>query len=228
MDKNTPMTTAVPVTPVSETPVPATPGPATRWGKGTRADSLSGREQILDAALRCYASEGVIKTTVEHVAREAKVSRTTVYRYFKNRDEVLSAVVLRESMQILQAMQEKLAHIEDLVEFLVEGMVFCLVESPKMPLYPYGFGEEGAVLTSRLSISSEEVAALGVALIQPFYDRAVARGTLRPGVEPLSLVEWVVRILLSYMVASGPSVKSADDYRRLFYVYLAPALRVET
>ena len=201
--------------------------PATRWGKGTRADTLSGREQILDAALRCYANDGVIKTTVEHVAREAKVSRTTVYRYFRNRDEVLSALVLRESMQILQVMQEQLAHIDDLVEFLVEGMVFCLVEAPKMPLYPYGFGEEGAVLTSRLSISSEEVLALGVALIQPLYDRAVARGTLRKGVEPLLLVEWVVRILLSYMVTTSPAIKSAEDYRQLFYVYLAPALRVE-
>jgi AcrR family transcriptional regulator len=201
--------------------------PATRWGKGTRADSLSGREQILDAALRCYASEGVIKTTVEHVAREAKVSRTTVYRYFKNRDEVLSAVVLRESMQILQAMQLQLAHIDDLVEFLVEGMVYCLVEAPKMPLYPYGFGEEGAVLTSRLSISSQEVLALGLEIIRPFYERAMQRGVLRASVEPVSLVEWVVRMLLSYMVTASPHITSADDYRALFYRYLAPALRIE-
>jgi AcrR family transcriptional regulator len=216
------MTTAVPAAP-EETDKE----PATRWGKGTRADSLSGREQILDAALRCYAREGVIKTTVEHVAREAKVSRTTVYRYFKNRDEVLSAVVLHESMQILQAMQTQLAHIDDLVEFLVEGMVYCLIEAPKMPLYPYGFGEEGAVLTSRLSISSEEVLTLGIELIRPFYEMAQQRGVLRESVEPVSLVEWVVRLLLSYMVAPSPNIKSADDYRELFYRYLAPALRVE-
>jgi len=206
---------------------PSIKEPATRWGKGTRADSQSGREQILDAALRCYAAEGVIKTTVEHVAREAKVSRTTVYRYFRNRDEVLSAVVLRESMQILQAMQTQLAHIDDLVEFLVEGMVFCLMEAPKMPLYPYGFGEEGAVLTSRLSISSEEVLTLAIELIRPFYERAMQRGVLRASVEPVSLVEWVVRLLLSYMVAAGPNTKTADDYRELFYRYLAPALRVD-
>lgn len=221
MDNEKDMTTAVPTAP-SETDK----DPATRWGKGTRADSMSGREQILDAALRCYAREGVIKTTVEHVAREAKVSRTTVYRYFKNRDEVLSALVLRESMQILQVMQVQLAHIDDLVEFLVEGMVFCLVEAPKMPLYPYGFGEEGAVLTSRLSISSEEVLALGAEIIRPFYEKAVQRGVLRSSVDPVSLVEWVVRILLSYMVTASPNIKSADDYRALFYRYLAPALRV--
>jgi len=201
--------------------------PATRWGKGTRADSLSGREQILDAAVRCYAAEGIIKTTVEHVAREAKVSRTTVYRYFKNRDEVLSAVVVRESIHLLQEIQEQLAHIDDLVEFLVEGMVFCLVKAPQMQMYPYGFGEEGAVLTSRLSFSSEEVLARGVALIQPMYDSAVEQGRLRPGVEVAGLIEWVIRILISYLMIPSPLVAGVEDYRRMFRTYLAPALRVD-
>lgn len=226
MDNDKDMSSAVPSASPESAKDESARDPATRWGTGSRADTLSGREQILDAALRCYASDGVIKTTVEHVAREAKVSRTTVYRYFKNRDEVLSAVVLRESMQILQVMQVQLAHIDDLVEFLVEGMVFCLVEAPKMPLYPYGFGEEGAVLTSRLSISSEEVLALGAEIVRPYYEKAVQRGVLRSTVDPVSLVEWVVRILLSYMVTASPNIKSADDYRELFYRYLAPALRV--
>ncbi len=198
--------------------------PTTRWGKGTRADTLSGREQILDAALRCYATEGVIKTTVENVAREAKVSRTTVYRYFKNRDEVLTAVVLRESFQLLQQVQQQLAHIDDLAEFLVEAMALCLELAPQMPLYPYGFGEEGAVLTSRLSMSSEELLAMGCALIQPHYDLAMTRGRLRAGVTAPELVEWVVRILLSNMLTSSPSLKSTDDYRRIFRTFLLPAL----
>ena len=52
------------------------------------------RERLLQATYDCVARWGLAKTTVEDAAREAGVSRATVYRYFPGgRDELLSAVV---------------------------------------------------------------------------------------------------------------------------------------
>ena len=59
------------------------------------------------------------------------------------------------------------------------------------------------------------------------YDRAVSKGQLRPGIDVAGLIEWVVRILLSYMMIPSPSVTGTDDYRRIFRTYLAPALRLD-
>ncbi|MGZ4705878.1 MAG: TetR/AcrR family transcriptional regulator, partial [Acidimicrobiales bacterium] len=39
-------------------------------------------DRILEAALRCVARWGLIKTTVDDVAREAGCSRATIYRAF--------------------------------------------------------------------------------------------------------------------------------------------------
>ena len=40
------------------------------------------RERLLQATYACVARWGLAKTTVEDAAREAGVSRATVYRYF--------------------------------------------------------------------------------------------------------------------------------------------------
>ena len=54
-------------------------------------------EGWLDAAASCYTRFGLAKTTVEDVAQAAGVSRATLYRHFKNRDELLVAVIAREA-----------------------------------------------------------------------------------------------------------------------------------
>ena len=52
------------------------------------------RERILQATYDCVGRWGLAKTTIEDAAREAGVSRATVYRYFPGgRDELIGAVV---------------------------------------------------------------------------------------------------------------------------------------
>ena len=49
----------------------------------------SPRERILEATYACIARYGMAKTTVEDAAREARMSRATVYRYFPGGKEQL-------------------------------------------------------------------------------------------------------------------------------------------
>lgn len=49
-------------------------------------------ERILDGALRALARRGVRKLSMSDVCEEAGVSRGTLYRYFKNKGDVLEAI----------------------------------------------------------------------------------------------------------------------------------------
>lgn len=49
-------------------------------------------ERILSGALRAIARRGPQKLSMSDVCDEARVSRGTLYRYFKNKDQVLRAV----------------------------------------------------------------------------------------------------------------------------------------
>ncbi|HEX9994053.1 MAG TPA: TetR family transcriptional regulator [Acidimicrobiales bacterium] len=54
------------------------------------------RDAIVDAAYAVIASDGMARLSMSEVARRAGVSRQTLYRHFPSRQELLTAVVLRE------------------------------------------------------------------------------------------------------------------------------------
>ncbi len=197
-----------------------------RWGNGTRVDSDLAREQILESAKVCYQRQGVHKTTVEDVAKQAKVSRTTVYRYFTNRDELLTGVVLEHSFELLEKVQLELDGITNFGEFLVEAMVMLLNESPKAPLYDAFMGEGGdtASIVSRLCVTSEQVLSFVLMYVQPRYDYAVEQGQIKEGMTLAVALEWAARMLLSCMTTPSPTTESEHLFRAFLKTMLLPAV----
>src|ERR1700742_1232453 len=69
--------------------------PSRRWGDDRAIlDDEEARRRILDAAGRCILRRGNTQFRMGEVADEAEVSRSTVYRYFPGRDEVLLGLML--------------------------------------------------------------------------------------------------------------------------------------
>lgn len=58
----------------------------------TKEDALATRAQIIDAARRVFHSEGVNRSTLDKVAKEAGVTRGAVYWHFANKAELFVAV----------------------------------------------------------------------------------------------------------------------------------------
>ncbi len=63
------------------------------------------KEAVLDAAARTLAARGTGATTVDDVAEAAGVSRATVYRYLGGKDEIVAAVIGRETQQLLEQIE---------------------------------------------------------------------------------------------------------------------------
>ena len=51
------------------------------------------RQQILDAAARCFARDGFHNTSVHDIVRESGISAGLVYRYFTGKDDMIVAIV---------------------------------------------------------------------------------------------------------------------------------------
>lgn len=195
----------------------------TRWGRGIRVDSDYAEEKLIEAARACYKQLGVNKTKVEDVARQAKVSRSTVYRYFKNRDEILTGVVVHDALQISSMMMQQLGHIECFGEFITEAILLSLREAPKSPAYQLLIAAETKTI-NRLCISSQEFAVMISDLLVVNYERARANGELREGIKLPHLVEWLARVLMSYLTTPSPLLKSEADIRQLLETFLLPAI----
>ena len=63
-------------------------------------------QRILEAALRVFARDGVSGATTREIARVAKVNEVTLFRYFKNKDELLRQVVLQSCKRYEQVFAE--------------------------------------------------------------------------------------------------------------------------
>jgi AcrR family transcriptional regulator len=60
--------------------------------KFTEAQKEGRRQEILAAALRCFARNGFHSTTITDVVRESGVSQGTFYLYFETKDDVIAAL----------------------------------------------------------------------------------------------------------------------------------------
>lgn len=50
------------------------------------------RNQILEAACRCFADKGFHRTTIRDICARAELSAGAVYRYFTSKDEIIKAL----------------------------------------------------------------------------------------------------------------------------------------
>ena len=67
------------------------------------------REQILEAARRCFIRKGFHQSSMADVFAEAGLSAGAVYRYFRSKDEIITAIA-----------EEVVGHVSDLLVPLVE------------------------------------------------------------------------------------------------------------
>ena len=59
-------------------------------------------ESILDTAKKMFARYGLRKTSLEEVARMARVAKATIYNYFENKDHVYLEVLRREIDDVIK------------------------------------------------------------------------------------------------------------------------------
>jgi AcrR family transcriptional regulator len=60
--------------------------------KITEAQRETRRQQILDAALRCFSRDGFHNTTTADIVRESGISQGALYLYFANKDDIIDAL----------------------------------------------------------------------------------------------------------------------------------------
>jgi AcrR family transcriptional regulator len=73
------------------------------------------RQKILDAAIRVFSRDGVSGATTREIARVAGVNEVTLFRYFRNKNELLHQMVLQSCKRYEQVFADaSLDSVEDL------------------------------------------------------------------------------------------------------------------
>lgn len=88
--------------------------------------------QILNAALVCFAKRGFHQTSMHDISAEAGISVGLIYRYFENKEAVISAMADRHKAEI-QGVLERARQAPTLLESLeILFTAHCCENSPKV------------------------------------------------------------------------------------------------
>ncbi len=180
------------------------------------------RIRIVDGALRCLARQGISKTTLDDVAREASCSRATVYRVFPGgKDGVLAAVADTEVARLFSAVAVKMGEADDLEDVLVAGMTEAATRISGHEALTYLLEFEPGVILPRLAFGHmDDLLASSSRFIAPFLAR-----WLDPA-QATRIAEWASRLVLSYLACPADDVDltSSDQVRSLVRVFILPAI----
>jgi AcrR family transcriptional regulator len=186
----------------------------------SRPERDDAEEQVLDAAGRCFARQGIRATSLSDIAREAGCSRPTVYRYFDGRDAVRAAFVRREARRIGAGLRERIDLSAPPATWVTDAVLGALHDVRSDAVLSAWFRADDVGSTLSLATRPEMLSELAHVLVAPATDSAA------PTDDPSAaraddLAEWVVRVILSFL--SSPAADEATE-RRLVERFLTPVL----
>ena len=170
------------------------------------AAAVPQRVRLVDAALRCIARHGTRKVTVDDIAREAGISRATLYRAFPGgRDAVLAATVETEAARFFSALAVEMGQAEDLEAVFVSGITSAAAYLSAHEALQYLARHEPDVVMTHLRFGQmDDALARATAFAAPFFTR-----WLDPA-DAARAAEVGVRLLLSYTLEPTAKVDLAD------------------
>ncbi|MGD0143194.1 MAG: TetR/AcrR family transcriptional regulator [Rhizomicrobium sp.] len=183
--------------------------------KITEAQRETRRQQILDAALRCFSRDGFHNTTTADIVRESGVSQGTLYLYFATKDEIIVALAddRHQGEAFLSAMaQSEQDPIEGLA-LLLELHGGSLDDPRRADLRRVGIQGWAEALRNPTVLAS---VTEGSSLVRKEIVRLIARGQrtgqIRPEIEPEAVARMLIALFrgLTLEVSLGEDVGLAD------------------
>lgn len=178
--------------------------------KGASPTGDDSRERILQGAIRSIARHGLERSSIASVAREAGLSRQTVYAYYANREDVLRDAVTRSATELMHVVVANAKNASGAAEFLVEltaGVYYGVKEHPAISAMLYSLDTpEGREMT--MSAPILEIVETALAPI----------ATYEPALEPKLGVIAETSLRLTISLLTFPSERTATPARLRAYL----------
>jgi AcrR family transcriptional regulator len=164
----------------------------------------TGRDRLLAATYDCIARYGIAKTTVEDVARQAGLSRATVYRQFPGgKDQLVNATIAWEAGRFFERLAVAVADAPDLATLLVDAVMFAPRAFEEHAVLQKVLETEPELLLPQLTIESTRLLAFIRTFLHVPLERERTRGALTPDLDVDRAADHVARLVLNFVGTPG-------------------------
>ena len=183
-----------------------------------RADEANQRERLLDAAVVCFAGEGVAATSLRTIALKAGVTPALVHYYFGSKEQLVEAFIAERMTPVAAALRESLLaagpNPRALMAAFVRGMHDLVARFPWWPALWVRevLNEKGALRDVLLKQIAPQVAQLVAGALADAQKRGELAADLDPRLTMVSLMGLTMMPLAAEHI--WRRVFAADDIDR--------------
>ncbi len=186
--------------------------------EGPEYDAM--RRRLVDAAERLILDQGAASLRLDSVGDAVGLHRSSVYRYFDSKEDLLTAVVVKATLRLGAEVVESLGVSARADQFLVDGLAMAMARIASEPVH-----------RSLMAPASEAMTRVGARalteglrpLVEPMFVAAAERGVLRQGVTTDDALRWLL-IVATGLFRAPDVVPGVDELTRLLDLMLVPAL----
>jgi AcrR family transcriptional regulator len=168
------------------------------------------RNEILEAALACFARNGFHETTIQDISHEAGLSHGAIYRYFPSKEDMVEAASRRDRgvragrFEEAEAGRRPLDAIDRLLASYVEGDATLESSSAQLRVVVFGEGVRNSKVNDSIRATWREVLGLIGAMVR----RGQVAGEIDAELDPdaIALVVAALRDGLLIHQAIDPTV----------------------
>lgn len=176
-------------------------------------------QRVIEAAIRCLDQLGLEKTTVDDIAREADISRATLYRRFGNKEAIFAAALQRQSVPFESQASSILSGPGRLAERVEQLLIWAVIRTPENTVLKRLLSNETA--TSGMQIFNAVFRSRVSSILLPVVAAAKANGELSETLNPEHMVDWIIRELLMIKMTSP---WKEEDLREHIQHFITPVL----
>lgn len=180
------------------------------------ADGADLRQTLLDAAVACFARQGIAGSSLRAIATEAGTTPALLHYYFGGKDApmdtLIAAVIEEKLMPVMQSLRDPLLQAGNDPKALIRGFVRSVVATalahPWLPqLWVREVLHEGGGLRR---LMFDRIGPLLPQMLAERFARLQAEGRLNPRLDPRLLVPSLIGQTM-FMAASAPIWRGVFD-----------------
>jgi len=177
-------------------------------------------DPFLDATSRCFARYGVRRTSVQDVAQELGVNRTTVYRQVGNIEQQAMLLAARDSHRLLSSLPGRITFPIG-PQSVVDLLATLVLEARAHPVLAKMLADERDLIGSFVARDVPDLLERATTAFVPLVSLAIGTGNLARR-DPVALAQWLVRITASLILVEPPG-ELTDFLGELLIPALTPA-----
>jgi AcrR family transcriptional regulator len=179
------------------------------------------RRGLIDAAEAIVREHGAAALRLDSVGDAVGLHRSSVYRYFDSKEELLIAVVVQATLRLGREVIEAIGPSARADRFIVDGLAMALARIATEPVHRSLMAPSTSEAMTR--VGTRALTEGMRPLVEPMFVAAAEQGVLRAGVTTDDALRWLL-IVATGLFRAPDVVPDREELTRLLELMLVPAL----